>query len=116
MTARPWASGRCARPSARRRRCTRDGGGKEGRAWGHAGQHLEVRQPGGQDQSVHGDAGDRQEDRRADHRYPAASDAGGSSAGGSSTMSEEQKWREDFPIQWGADNYVTRREFTKFLV
>jgi Rieske Fe-S protein len=33
-------------------------------------------------------------------------------------MSEEaqEKWREDFPIEWGADNYVTRREFTKFLV
>ena len=26
------------------------------------------------------------------------------------------KWRKDFPIAWGADNYVTRREFTKFLV
>jgi Rieske Fe-S protein len=26
------------------------------------------------------------------------------------------KWREDFPIEWGADHYVTRREFTKFLV
>jgi Rieske Fe-S protein len=26
------------------------------------------------------------------------------------------KWREDFPIAWGVDNYVTRREFTKFLV
>ena len=26
------------------------------------------------------------------------------------------KWRRDFPISWGADNYVTRREFTKFLV
>lgn len=26
------------------------------------------------------------------------------------------KWRKDFPIQWGADNYITRREFTKFLV
>lgn len=26
------------------------------------------------------------------------------------------KWREDFPIEWGADTYVTRREFTKFLV
>jgi len=26
------------------------------------------------------------------------------------------KWRKDFPITWGADNYVTRREFTKFLV
>lgn len=28
----------------------------------------------------------------------------------------EPKWRTDFPITWGADNYVTRREFTKFLV
>lgn len=26
------------------------------------------------------------------------------------------KWRKDFPIEWGEDNYVTRREFTKFLV
>jgi Rieske Fe-S protein len=26
------------------------------------------------------------------------------------------KWRKDFPIAWGADNYITRREFTKFLV
>lgn len=26
------------------------------------------------------------------------------------------KWRRDFPIAWGADSYVTRREFTKFLV
>jgi arsenite oxidase small subunit len=26
------------------------------------------------------------------------------------------KWREDFPIAQGADNYITRREFTKFLV
>ena len=26
------------------------------------------------------------------------------------------KWRKDFPIARGADNYVTRREFTKFLV
>ncbi len=29
---------------------------------------------------------------------------------------EKCKWREDFPIETGADNYVTRREFTKFLV
>jgi len=27
-----------------------------------------------------------------------------------------EKWREDFPTEWAADNYVTRREFTKFLV
>lgn len=26
------------------------------------------------------------------------------------------KWRKDFPIQWGMDNYITRRDFTKFLV
>jgi nitrite reductase/ring-hydroxylating ferredoxin subunit len=26
------------------------------------------------------------------------------------------KWRKDFPIEWDKDNYVTRREFTKFLV
>ena len=33
-------------------------------------------------------------------------------------MSEDTtpRWRKDFPIEWGADNYVTRREFTKFLV
>jgi len=31
-------------------------------------------------------------------------------------MSGVPKWREDFPITWGADNYTTRREFTKFLV
>lgn len=31
-------------------------------------------------------------------------------------MSDQPKWRKDFPIQWGADNYTTRREFTKFLV
>lgn len=31
-------------------------------------------------------------------------------------MSGTPKWREDFPIRWEADNYVTRREFTKFLV
>lgn len=30
--------------------------------------------------------------------------------------SAQEKWREDFPIEQGADNYVTRREFTKFLV
>lgn len=26
------------------------------------------------------------------------------------------KWRKDFPVEWGADNYVSRREMTKFLV
>ncbi len=28
----------------------------------------------------------------------------------------EPKWRQDFPIERAADNYITRREFTKFLV
>ena len=32
------------------------------------------------------------------------------------SMETTPKWREDFPIEWGADHYVTRREFTKFLV
>jgi len=31
-------------------------------------------------------------------------------------MSEQPRWRKDFPITWGADNYTTRREFTKFLI
>jgi len=26
-----------------------------------------------------------------------------------------EKWRSDFPIEWEKDNYVTRREFAKFL-
>jgi len=26
------------------------------------------------------------------------------------------KWRKDFPTAWNDDNYVTRRDFTKFLV
>ena len=29
---------------------------------------------------------------------------------------ETPKWRSDFPIEWEPDNYVTRREFTRFLV
>ena len=33
-----------------------------------------------------------------------------------SGASDSTKWREDFPTEWEADNYVTRREFTKFLV
>lgn len=31
-------------------------------------------------------------------------------------MSDQPRWRKEFPIIWGADNYTTRREFTKFLV
>jgi Rieske Fe-S protein len=32
------------------------------------------------------------------------------------SKADTAKWREDFPVTRGADNYVTRREFTKFLV
>ena len=28
----------------------------------------------------------------------------------------DEKWREDFPVEWAADNYVTRRDFTRFLI
>src|SRR5436853_270159 len=28
---------------------------------------------------------------------------------------EPARWREDFPIQWESDNYITRREMVKFL-
>jgi len=30
-------------------------------------------------------------------------------------MKPQAKWREDFPIHWEEDEYVTRREFTRFL-
>ena len=30
--------------------------------------------------------------------------------------SEQPRWRQDFPIDWPEDDYVARREFTKFLV
>src|ERR1017187_8323398 len=28
---------------------------------------------------------------------------------------QAQKWRDDFPIEWEGDNYVSRREMVKFL-
>ena len=31
-------------------------------------------------------------------------------------MAEQPKWRRDFPIDWAQDDYVARRDFTKFLV
>lgn len=34
----------------------------------------------------------------------------------SDDIQEPPKWRKDFPVEWDADNYVTRRDFTKFLV
>jgi nitrite reductase/ring-hydroxylating ferredoxin subunit len=29
---------------------------------------------------------------------------------------EQPRWRHDFPIDWPGDNYVSRRDFTKFMV
>ncbi|MGE0130381.1 MAG: ubiquinol-cytochrome c reductase iron-sulfur subunit [Blastocatellales bacterium] len=31
-------------------------------------------------------------------------------------LSEQPKWRRDFPIDWPQDHYVARRDFTKFMV
>lgn len=30
--------------------------------------------------------------------------------------SKQPRWRQDFPIDWGRDEYVSRRELTKFIV
>ncbi|MBI2265373.1 MAG: Rieske (2Fe-2S) protein [Armatimonadetes bacterium] len=30
--------------------------------------------------------------------------------------SEQPQWRRDFPIDWPEDNYISRRDFTRFLV
>ena len=29
---------------------------------------------------------------------------------------DQPPWRQDFPIDWGQDNYIARRDFTKFMV
>jgi nitrite reductase/ring-hydroxylating ferredoxin subunit len=29
---------------------------------------------------------------------------------------EQPKWRQDFPIDWSQDHYISRRDFTKFMV
>ena len=29
---------------------------------------------------------------------------------------EQPAWRQDFPVDWPQDNYIARRDFTKFLV
>lgn len=31
-------------------------------------------------------------------------------------MGEQPQWRQDFPIDWTRDQYVARRDFTKFVV
>src|SRR5262245_16623395 len=31
-------------------------------------------------------------------------------------LSEQPKWRQDFPVDWPQDHYVARRDFTKFMV
>jgi hypothetical protein len=28
---------------------------------------------------------------------------------------KDARWREDFPVEWESDNYITRREMVKFL-
>ena len=28
---------------------------------------------------------------------------------------DRPRWREDFPVRWDEDNYMTRRELAKFL-
>lgn len=30
-------------------------------------------------------------------------------------MADRPRWREDFPVRWDEDNYMTRRELAKFL-
>ena len=30
-------------------------------------------------------------------------------------MDDRPRWRDDFPVRWDEDNYMTRRELTKFL-
>jgi nitrite reductase/ring-hydroxylating ferredoxin subunit len=30
--------------------------------------------------------------------------------------SEQPRWRQDFPIDWPQDDYVTRRDFTRFMI
>ena len=36
-------------------------------------------------------------------------------AGCKATATATPKWRQDFPIEWEGDHYVTRREMVKFL-
>lgn len=31
-------------------------------------------------------------------------------------LEEQPRWRQDFPIDWPQDHYVSRRDFTKFMV
>ena len=31
-------------------------------------------------------------------------------------VDDQPKWRQDFPVDWPQDHYVSRRDFTKFMV
>src|SRR5678815_5077266 len=31
-------------------------------------------------------------------------------------LETQPKWRQDFPIDWPEDQYVARRDFTKFMI
>jgi nitrite reductase/ring-hydroxylating ferredoxin subunit len=52
-------------------------------------------------------AGDAADDEGRDDGTPAA---GGGSA------EAQPRWRQDFPVDWPADQYVARRDFGRFLV
>lgn len=32
------------------------------------------------------------------------------------SQEEQPRWRQDFPIDWPQDNYIARRDFTRFMV
>ncbi|HEX7294247.1 MAG TPA: hypothetical protein VF251_00760, partial [Pyrinomonadaceae bacterium] len=32
------------------------------------------------------------------------------------SLDEQPKWRQDFPIDWPQAHYLSRRDFTKFMV
>jgi Rieske Fe-S protein len=35
---------------------------------------------------------------------------------GKGSLEGVEKWREDFPVEWAQDNYITRRDFARFLI
>ena len=57
------------------------------------------------------------ESRRPDRPVPRLPRAAGASgqADGVRGGAERPRWREDFPVRWDDDHYMTRRELAKFL-
>ena len=90
---------------------------------GRRGQRLAVRRPAGAHQGVRPGAhrGDPRERGGDSPQFPQAITAAGRSvrcrgtAGGPVMADERPRWREDFPVRWDEDNYMTRRELAKFL-